>query len=182
MCYNLLECVSVWDIISLILGIVLSACATIIIIRFFRPKICIGIPTRAGNSIVVPVRNNSKCYDVTNLRIEAAAVFGQYTFHLDFDRVDFIMLLRNKKYKNQETPFERIYHAQDVNSYTKSIAPNCKNMTDFFNLLNNNQCYLRVRVHAYHEFTGFGKAFQAKFKLNNHGNFEPMEGNNICKN
>ncbi len=111
MCYKLLECISVWEIVSFILGIVLSAIASIVIIRFFRPKICIGIPTKVGKIIKIPVRNESNCYAVANIRIEAAAVLGQYTYHLDFDRNDFIMLLQMKNYENKETPFERTYHA-----------------------------------------------------------------------
>jgi len=91
------------------------------------------------------------------------------------------MLSPNKTYEFGETPFERTYHAIDVDSYTKSIAQNCQDMIAFFTLLNDTHSYLRIRVHAYHEFTGFGKAFQAKFKINNQGNFEPKEDNNICK-
>ncbi|OFY51338.1 MAG: hypothetical protein A2W85_03690 [Bacteroidetes bacterium GWF2_41_31] len=182
MCYNLLECVTIWDIFSLILGIVLSAFTAIFIIRFFRPRICIGIPTKDGTTLKIPVRNDSKCFAAVNLRIEAAAVLNDQTYHLDFDRIDFLMLLRNKTYETRETPFERTYHAIDVDEYTKSIAPNCQNMNDFFNFLNNNHSYLRVRVHAYHEFTGFGKAFQAKFNFINNVRFEPNERDNNCRN
>jgi len=181
MCYKLIECVTVWDIFSLILGIVLSAFAAIIIIRFFRPRICIGVPTIVGTTIKIPVRNESKYYSAVNLRIEAAAVLNDQTYHLDFDRIDFIMLMPNKSYENGETPFKRTYHAINIDNYTIKIAQNCQNMNDFFILLNNNQAYFRIRVHAYHEFTGFGKAFQAKFKFSNQARFEPKENDNICK-
>lgn len=176
MCYKLLECISVWEIVSLFLSIVLSAFAAIIIIRFFRPKIRIGIPEWDENTIKITVRNEDIRFAVSNLRIEAAAVLNNFTYHLDFDRADFIMLSEYKTYENNETPFERTFHARNVNHYTMEISPNCQNMHDFRNLLNTPNTYLRIRVHCFHEFTGFGKAFQAKFKFrfNNQGIFEQI--------
>lgn len=182
MCCEFLECVTLWDIISLILGIVLSAFAAVYIIRFFRPDIYIGVPTIVGTTLKIPVRNESKCYAAVNLRIEAAAVLRNKTYHVDFDRFDFLMLWPNKTYDSNESPFERTYHAIDVNKYTKTIAPKCQNMDDFLTLLRDRQSYLRIRVHAYHEFTGFGKAFQSNFELSSKGDFKPMNAKGVSVN
>jgi len=182
MCCKLLECITVWEIISLFLGIALSALAAIIIIHFFRPKICIGVPTKKESTLKIPVRNISKYYSAVNLRIEAAAVLNNQTYHLDFDRVDFLMLPPYKNNKNGETPFERTYQTIDIDNYTKIIAKdNCENMTDFFNLLSKPNAYLRIRVHAFHEFTGFGKAFQANFNFITKDMFVLKENINICE-
>lgn len=179
MCYKIIECITLWDITSFILGILFSALTSIIVIRFFRPKICIGIPKMYEKYLKFPVKNLNKKYAVTNLRIEAAAVFNDETYHLKFDRYDFLMLTKLDN-KEVETPHERTFHAIDIEEYTKDIAPNCQNLDDLLTLLKNEKAYLRVRLHANHEFTGFGKAFPAKFKLNKNLEFEPYESNNIC--
>ncbi len=178
MCYKIIECITLWDITSFILGILLSALTSIIIIRFFRPNMCIGIPKLDKKSLKFSVKNLNKKYAVTNLRIEAAAVLNDQTYHLKFDRYDFLMLAKLDN-KTVETPYERTFHAIDIDEYTKDIALNCQNLEELLNLLKNEKAYLRVRLHANHEFTGFGKAFPAKFKLNKNMEFEPYESNNI---
>lgn len=179
MCFKLIECITLWDITSFILGIFFSALTSIFIIRFFRPKMCIGIPKRDRKSLKIPVNNLNTNYAVTNLRIEAAAVLNDQTYHLKFDRYDFLMLTK-LDYKERETPYERTFHAIDIDEYTKGIALNCQNLDDLINLLKNEKAYLRVRLHANHEFTGFGKAFSAKFKLNKKMEFEPYTINDNC--
>lgn len=164
MYYNITEYITVWDISSLFLGVIFSAFAAIIIIRFFRPKISIQIPLISADKLKITVINESKRYAAINLRIEAAAVLNDKTYHIDFDRKDFLILSRNKKC-GKETPFERTFHGKNVNDYTKDIAAECQNMKDFFNILNKKESYLRIRLHAYHEFTGFSKAFEDNFIL-----------------
>jgi hypothetical protein len=122
----------------------------------------------------------SKCFSAANIRIEAAAVVNDKTFHLDFDRNDFIMLSPNIKYENDETPFKRKYHAYKIADYTSQITNNEGTIPDFLDLLAKKEAYFRVRVHAYHEFTGFGKAFEAQFEYRNNV-FTPKTNKNVCK-
>jgi hypothetical protein len=163
MCYKLFECVTLWDTIVFMLGIILSAFASILVIRFFRPKIKIEIPEIDSGIIKFPVKNLSKKYFASNLKIEAAAVLNRKTYHLKFDMNDFLML-PSYDIKNTDEPYERKFHATDVNEYTKEISAECKNINQFLDILKIKKSYLRVRIHANHEFTGFGKAFESKFK------------------
>ncbi len=171
MCDKLNLCITCKDVFLLFAGAILSILGTLCLIRHYKPKIRIENPKKIDGIIKIEVTNLSKCFMATNLRIEAAAVNGNFTYHLDFDRIDFLMLAKNKTYPNNETPYSRIYQAHDLNDYTKKIAHNCKNIIDFFKLLEQEDCNLRIRVHAFHEFTGFGKAFESQFKLSNNGNF-----------
>lgn len=175
MCCNITECITVWDIFSFIFGIILSAVMTIVLIKLFRPNILILEPEfeQIDKKIIlkIPVKNESRFSAVSNLRIEAAAVLNDKTYHIDFDRKDFLILSRNKKC-GKETPFVRTFHGIDVNYYTKSIADECKNMNDFLNLLEQNDACLRVRVHANHEFTGFGKVFETRFLFKQFSRFK----------
>lgn len=123
------------------------------------------------------VRNTSKCFVAVNLRIEMAVVLENETFHFDLDRQDFLMLSKNKNIPNG--PQERTYHAFKVADYTTLIAPNCVSIEDLLRLLENDSAFLRVRVHSYHEFTGFGKAFEATFKYKNE-TFIAMNNKNVC--
>jgi hypothetical protein len=113
----------------------------------------------------LPVKNKSKHYAAVNLRIEAAVVLNDYTYHLDLDRQEFIILSKNDGNK-VETPYKRVYQAYDVASITKKIFPELKTIEDLVDILNKKGAYLRIRIHASHEFTGFGKAFEATFNFN----------------
>ncbi|MDD4375088.1 MAG: hypothetical protein PHG67_14345 [Bacteroidales bacterium] len=181
---SIFDCITGWDVIALLLGAVLSAIATLILIIFFRPKICIGVPelkrievvnvngNKVNRSIIKINVVNCRCHsDAINLKIEAAFVLNDKTYHLDFDRFDFVMLPRlNKSKKNKETPYCRTFHALKINDYTLSILDNdfktIDQLIDYLKLnINGKDLILRVRVHANHSFTGFGKAFVAKFKF-----------------
>lgn len=165
---HLSEVIPCWDIISLFLGALLSAIATIVLIKLFRPKICIETPEIVGNYIKINVVNKRKCSTAINLKIEAAVVIDNYTYHLDFDRFDFLMLEKNSNLGN-ETPNERYFIAYQVNDFALQLLNN-NNFTirDLLNNIEGNEnSYLRVRVHANHGFTGFGKTFKKSFILNN---------------
>jgi hypothetical protein len=184
MCYKLLECINVFDLISLLLGVFLSEITTIYIIKFFRPKICLGIPIIKDFKspkpyLIIPVKNIDKKNKAVNIKIEAAAVLRGFTYHLKFDRYEFLILNELSNLEN-DTQNERKFHAFDIEDYTQRIAQNCQNLDDFIMLLENENSYLRVRVHANHEFTGFGKAFEARFKLKN-GKFVPLSPLNPCQ-
>lgn len=168
MCYKILECLSIVDIVFFLLGILLAIFSTIITIRFFRPNVAIGIPYFESERLKIPIKNLSTKNDATNIKIEAAGVLNEFTYHLKCDRYDFLLLPKFDLNKSDK-PYERKFHAIDIDDYTKDIASNCKNLNDFIELLKEEKAYLRVRIHANHEFTGFGKSFEKMFKLEDEG-------------
>jgi len=158
-----------FDLIIAIVGAFLSAIATIVLIKIFKPKISILNPSfgEASNCryLRIPVENNSSKYSANNVQIEVAVILNDKSYHFDLDRDDFIILSKKRSLTN-ETPYLRVFQAHDVNENTKKMFPEFKSFESLINLFKDNNSYLRVRVHANHEFTGFGKAFQAKFRLN----------------
>lgn len=171
-----MDSITLCSIFNIIAGAIFSAIATLILIQIFKPKINIKVPEIQGNTLKIPIINERKCSAATNIRIEAAALFGEKTYHLDFDRFDFIML-SPKTNKTDETPYKRSFLACCVNKQTINMTGWQDNgIRDFYELLlNNPEAYLRVRVHASHGFTGFGKAFEEKFKMKPNGSFEKIK-------
>jgi len=157
------------DLIFAIVGAFLSAIATIVLIKIFKPNISIFEPSFENinnySYLKIPVENNSNKYSANNLQIEAAVILNDQSYHFKLDRDDFIILSKNKS-KSNETPYLRIFQAYDVSKSTKQMFSNFKTFESLVDLLKENNSYLRVRVHANHEFTGFGKAFEARFELN----------------
>ena len=169
MCTQIFNCVRYCDLFFVFLGAVLSGVVTVILIQFFKPKICFELPfivPKGEKKILkLPVINLSKFFAAINLRTELAVVLDEFTYHFDLDRQDFIMLSKNKPC-NKEKPYIRTYQAHEVAVFTK-IVSSCETIDDLINLLKSENAYLRVRVHAYHEFSGFGKVFQKKFTYKN---------------
>jgi hypothetical protein len=174
--YNNLGIPTTWipegkDIVSLYWGAVLSIIVTLLTIFFFRPKICIKNPiiSDSQKSIKFPIRNIDCLFSVTNLRVEAAVVKDNYTYHFKFEREDFIMLNKFTKCNIDNTsPYERNYLTSNVSDELIANYPDENyDVKKLIDLLNQSNAYLRVRVHCYHEFTGFGKAFETNFRYNN---------------
>lgn len=191
------------DALGVLVGVVLSAIVTLLLIQWFRPTLFLDIPildfkaqdngshdegasdsgspkvgpkdqfseaekdATAGCPILIlkmPVDNCDLFFAAVNLRIEAAGVDHGLTYHLDLDRQDFIMLPSRWR-TSDKGGSQRTYHAYEINKYTKCIAPECQSVYDLLsNVLVGPRAYLRVRIHATHEFTGFGRAFEARFK------------------
>jgi hypothetical protein len=183
MCTQIFNSVSCWDIFSLFLGAILSGIVTILLIQFFKPIICFELPSivpvEDKKILKLPVKNLSKCFAAVNLRAEAAVVFEDKTYHFDLDQHDFIMLSPKKNIQG-ETPHKRTYQSCDVSSFMKKTYE-FKEIDELFDILKNKDAYLRVRIHAYHEFSGFGKAFQATFNYKD-GVFTTRSNKNICCN
>ena len=160
-----------WDLIFFVLSILASIGATLYIIKGFKPEICIGNPeiflmnpcgkneNKEQKAIRVHLKNLCGKYAAINLRTEVCVVNGKYTYHFDLDRQDFIMI--SKKGSPNESD-ERAYIAYKVAEFT--YIRTCYDMERILQELTEKDAFLRVRVHASHEFTGFGKVFEATFK------------------
>jgi hypothetical protein len=173
------------------LGAFLSAMVTLIIIQYFKPKIHICTPeideidwyddentvTPLKRKVIkVCVKNLQKRKAAINLRTEICIVHGNFTYHFDLDRQDFIML--PKRWSNNDSS-ERTYIGYKTTEFT-GRRTGLTNAEQLIDLLNENNAVIRVRIHASHEFTGFGRAFSAKFCLKNSLKFERLKENTLC--
>ena len=110
-----------------------------------------------GNTINIKVINLGGT-DAVNIRIEACCLQNSNkTYHFEIDREDFLILPKRNKDVNI---CSRIFKINDISNRTKKY-------TDYptvLNMLEKNNFIFRVRVHAYHSLSGFGKAFEQHFK------------------
>ncbi len=127
-------------------------------------------------AVMVPVKNLCKKYAAINLRVEICVVDGVYTYHFDLDRQDFLMI-QTKGSPN--TADERKYIGYKVAEYTRLRT--CKKTTkELIDLLDKEGVFLRVRIHACHEFTGFGRIFEEKFFYKNKTQFHRLSAKGVC--
>ncbi|MCX6171789.1 MAG: hypothetical protein NT048_02995 [Flavobacterium sp.] len=138
---------------------------TFVIIYLFRAKIKLGSLTIENNKIKIPIVNNSSCFMATNIIIEAAIISNNQTFHFKLDRDKFILVPRKCKKCNNEQNI-RSFYALDFEEVTISLMGGVNSYLQIINNIPEN-ITLRVRVHANHEFTNFGKAFEFNYKYNN---------------
>jgi hypothetical protein len=149
----------VLSVVSLLVGAIISAFAAIFLMRFYKPVINIKPPKylQDQKKLEIIIANSNAKYAAINLKIEVAFVFSDGTCHLDLDRYEFLMLAKKAKNKaNKETDFERTFVAHQVNNYTSINVPDCDCIEKIMKDLKSDE-YLRVRVYAEHELTGFGK-------------------------
>ena len=114
----------------------------------------------------VDVKNISS-EDAFNINIEICVVAGSCTYHFKIDRNYFLILpkMNNKDGDDSHRTFKAInldemtidtYWGKDKYDWNSFIKSYIKNKSNF----------IRVRVYAIHGYSGFGKAFQTKFKYN----------------
>ena len=147
-----------------------SIISTFVIIYLFRAKINVGKIKLIKNEneilkFKIPVYNNSYLFSSTNIIIEASILIGEETFHFQLDRNNFIMLPK-KSFKNKRQN-KRIF--QTINFENSTLDLLKLNGHTYLSIINNlnNDDKLRIRIHANHSFTNFGKAFEFNYKLEN---------------
>jgi len=97
-------------------------------------------------TIPIKVKNEKFCSDAINLNIEVCSVSSDDTTkHLKIDKDDFIILATKQC---------RIFKAYWTFDNPEKLE----------------EGYLRIRVHATHSYSGFGKAFEQKFKYDKANN------------
>lgn len=164
MCNNFFDS-TCFDLFSIIISIILP-----FLLYTIKPRLKIqSIEEVYTDSLTIKVKNIG-CCKAYNLKVEAAIVdpcnnSKKYTYHLNLDRFDFLILYRNE---------DRNFITEEITKTTLiAINRNNKNDSDkdekemFKDLLSeikSNSCwYLRVRVHSNHGISGFGKAVEQKF-------------------
>ena len=133
------------------------------ILYTLKPNLIIESVKKEGDELKINVVNKG-CFDAINLKIEACIVQSDnYTYHLKIDKDDFIILPSYKKRNFTENL--RTFKIDDIlpsalkhSNYQEII----KKLTE-----DGENHLLRVRLHANHEYSGFGKAFESKFKWEN---------------
>lgn len=155
------NCIQLSDLLAALIGSVLSGLVTFFLIYYFKPRIKLGEVKIDNGKVKIPVINKSCCYAVTNVLIEATFMTNK-TFHLKLDRNHFILIPKDNN--GQDNP--RVFQARNFEDTTlEMMNPN----ESFDNIITNKLegIRLRVRIHANHEFTNFGKAFEFNYRYNN---------------
>ena len=163
------------DWCSIIIGFALSVLLTVIWTRllfnyFYKPNLKIDIPEVKANLIKFQIVNNSKSR-IVKIQVEACIVetvnlnelITTKTFHYNFFEKEFVMLPSENENKGQDL-HKRYFKIIGFSQQAILEDPNLQNEPLVGRL--NGKNYLRVRVHASHENSGFGKAFEARFKYN----------------
>jgi len=158
-----------WNIVAgFALSILLTLLWTIILFKYlFKPKLNIETPIYEKEKIKFKIVNNS---DKRIVRIIVEACIVQpcsenitktYTYHFKFLENEFVLLPplnENPKSDSHERYFK-------TNSFSEQTIIECPDLADksLIWLLDKKDIYLRIRIHASHENSGFGKAFEEKF-------------------
>ena len=132
-----MECLSNFGI-SLLASLIITAFWSIILYRL-RPKL--KVQEIYFNNSKLNVRLINECIAAINIRMEICTIQGDATHHLDIDKSDFIILPKGDN---------RVFKA--------SISPEIEDK------IRNNTVNIRVRFYGVHSYSGFGKAFEEKFK------------------
>lgn len=181
-----MECIlNFWDIVFFILGIISSVIVTLWIIKCYKPDILICTPykeiislkdDKKKNKVLTPlikvkIQNCDKKYAAINFSVEICAVVDGFTYHLDLDRSQFIMLER-KDSSNKSDNRNVIGHK--INKFTQSLSE-IRTIDQLIDEVQSKEgSYFRVRAHCCHEYTGFGKVFMKRFCLDKNGKFIPI--------
>lgn len=150
-----------FNFLEWIVGII----STFLLIYFFRASIKIGNISIVNQKIKIPIINDSSYFMATNIEVEVALINNNETFHFRLDRSEFILIPRKCKRCNNEQNV-RTFQTIDFDEVTNGLM---EFENHYLHIINNipENIILRVRVHANHEFTNFGKAFEFNYKYNN---------------
>ncbi len=143
---------------------------TFLVIQKLRPSLSITTLIKEEDCIKIIVENNSRYFDVNNLRIEIC-IYNEnlgFTYHFEPDHTDFLILpysIWYKKRDNMKTFVCRKAAESAVIILDSEDEEEIDSLTGFNKLiLKMNEGYkLRVRCHAYNSFSGLGKSFEKVF-------------------
>jgi hypothetical protein len=152
-----------FNVVEWFIGVI----TTFVLIFMFRARIRVNeifIETdkKGKRKIKIPVLNKSYFFFATNVIIEVAIIEGKYSYHFELDRKEFI-LISNKCFRNSCKGNIRTFQTMNFEQATINLLDDDKDYETVLNNISNNTT-LRVRIHANHEFTNFGKAFEFDFR------------------
>ena len=142
-----------------------------IVLYFLKPRLeiqSVEIIDMNGECLAINIVNRGSRAAV-NLQIEVCVLEdNNYTYHLEIDKDDFIIL---PAWKPTGSSHERKFKSYDIASFTKRYF-NGTFSALLQTIRENPEILIRIRVHANHSYSGFGKAFEKKFKYLN--GFQPI--------
>lgn len=142
------------DWILLVLGLLGTILWSLILFfRLLKPNLLIESFEVENETIKIKIINESHKINAVNLKIEVCFLCDRNTFHLIVDMEDFIILP------------PKDFRIFKMNALAPSAMGYGVNYEDLLNQLNKGSCSLRVRIHASHEYSGFGKAFEKIYKI-----------------
>jgi hypothetical protein len=101
---------------------------------------------------------NAGNFNATNIKLEVCSLNGDKTYHFEIDKPDFLVIpTKNKKITN-DTSDERSF---------KTVNDSFRHKEDE---LRSGDTLLRIRLHACHSFTGFGRLSTFHYRYNNSQN------------
>ncbi|MEI8204894.1 MAG: hypothetical protein WCH34_17875 [Bacteroidota bacterium] len=160
--------------ITLIIGSFISALIPFLMYTM-KPKLKIHPPAFAEdmNSLKFKIENTRAFSYAINLKIEVALIEKREedkftTYHFELDREEFLILPSKDK---------RCFQTNEITKSTLEVLKRKnpdfanKNCKDAYNILvckmkENSDIYIRIRIYAQHEYSGFGKAFEGRFNKN----------------
>lgn len=152
-----------FNVVEWFIGVI----TTFVLIFLFRARIRINeIKIIRNESVIIgfkiPVLNDSYLFYATNIIIEAAIIESHLSYHFELDRKEFI-LIPTKCFRNSCKGNIRTFQTMNFEQATINLLGDDKDYETVLNNISNNTT-LRVRIHANHEFTNFGKAFEFNFR------------------
>lgn len=141
------------DWILLMLGIIGGiAWSLILFFYLLKPSLEIKCCKLRGNQLQVKIINQSSKRNAVNLKIEVCFLHNSNTYHLNVDKEDFLILPPNDF---------RIFKMNSLSETAVGYGIDYEELLEGFKT---GKYSLRVRIHATHEYSGFGKAFEGKFR------------------
>lgn len=129
------------------------------VIYSLKPKLKIDSICVCNRTIKIKVLNIGK-FDAFNLRIEVCAYDAKekQTFHFKLDQSDFLIL--PSKRRNSDN--SKIFNTVGISSSAEPFIEGNTQEEKLDRLIRyiNNGFKVRVRIHAYHSFSGLGKSFE----------------------
>ena len=155
------------DTIQVIISVLLTV-ITYLVIFFLKPrlKIVSACLKMDEDKIKIKVENHSWLSSAVNTRIEVCAFdpHNKLTYHLKVDHVEFLIIPPKKKNTDNEKVFKVIGIHESAIEYTEGNTE-LEKYRWLLNELKSNKLQLRIRLHSYQGFSGFGKAEEKIVKL-----------------
>lgn len=155
---------------------ILLTLLTYFIIYSLKPnlKIICACAIKNDDKIKITVENVGR-FNAVNVRAEACAYdeTPKYTYHLEIDHNEFLIIPGNKRGKDNIKKFKIVNIAESAYDYIEvdyidnepRAATKFRKYLKLLELIENGTYKLRFRVHSYHEFSGLGKAEEKQFTL-----------------
>lgn len=150
------SCTCWMDVVMSALIAVLVTLLTYVVIYSMKPRLRIAEADLGPGGLLIPITNLGR-YNAVNVRIEVCAYdeTQKHSYHFTLDHADF-MIIPSAGSKDNEKKFKTIDAAESAKHYGKTHE--C-----LIESIRTGEYNLRVRVHAYHAFSGFGKAQERIF-------------------